>query len=36
MNWQTIVIIIVAFAIGYGFAMLDRRVTSGMKQSRED
>ena len=36
MNWQTIVIIIVAFAIGYGFAMLDRRVTAGMKQNRED
>jgi hypothetical protein len=36
MNWQTIVIIIVAFGIGYGFAMLDRRVTAGMKQNRED
>jgi hypothetical protein len=36
MNLQTLVIIIVAFAIGYGFAMLDRRVTSRMKQSRED
>jgi len=36
MNWQTIVIIIVAFAIGYGFAMLDRRVTRGMKENRED
>ena len=36
MNLQTILIIIIAFGLGYGFAMLDRRVTAGMKQSRED
>lgn len=36
MNWQSILIAVIAFAIGYGFAMLDRRVTSSMKQSRED
>jgi hypothetical protein len=36
MNVQTILIIIIAFGIGYGFAMLDRRVTKGMKESREE
>lgn len=36
MNIQTILIIIIAFGLGYGFAMLDRRVTSGMKDKREE
>ena len=32
---QTILIIVIAFGIGYAFAMLDRRVTTGMRARRE-
>lgn len=35
-NITTILTVIIAFGLGYAFAMLDRRVTSNMKQSRED
>jgi hypothetical protein len=36
MNLQTILFILIAFGLGYGFAMLDRRVTSGMRARREE
>ena len=35
MNFTTIIIVIVAFAVGYLFAMLDRRVTTSMRGSRD-
>jgi len=35
MNWTIIIIALVAFGIGYLFAMLDRRVTNSMKESRD-
>jgi hypothetical protein len=36
MNLQTILFIVIAFGIGYAFAMLDRRVTTGMRAKRDE
>jgi len=36
LNLTTILVVVIAFAIGYAFAMLDRRVTTSMKQSRDE